>query len=80
VLVPNGVMFITSPAADSPWVWGDPGHTRFMGLEVYTFLDRNQYEIQLGKTPMTDYRRYFTSNWKIVALRKDGAAVLRNIK
>jgi len=80
VLVPNGTMFITSPAADSSWVWGDPGHTRFMGLEVYTFLDRNQYEIQLGKTPMTDYRRYFTSNWKIVAVRKDGAAVLRNIK
>jgi hypothetical protein len=74
-------MFITSPPAASPWVWGDPGHTRFMGPEVYTFLNRNQYEIQLGKTPMTDYRRYFISNWDIIAVKEsDGAVVLRNIK
>jgi len=74
-------MFITSPPADSPWVWGDPGHTRFMGPEVYTFLDRREYIKQLGKTPMSDYRRYFTSNWEIVAVRKsDGTVVLRNIK
>ena len=79
VLVDQGVMFITSPPHDSPWVWGDPGHTRFMGLQVYTFLSRKQYEIQLGKTPMTDYRRYFVSDWDFVG-SEDGSVVLRNRK
>ncbi len=79
VLVDKGVMFITSPPHDSPWVWGDPGHTRFMGLQVYTFLSRAQYGIQLGKTPMTDYRRYFSSDWDFVG-SEDGSVVLRNRK
>ena len=80
VLIPNGMMFITSPPAASPWVWGDPGHTRFMGPEVYTFLNRQQYAIQLGKTTMTDYRRCFVSDWTIIGAKNDGTVVLRSIK
>jgi hypothetical protein len=79
VLVDQGVMFITSPPYDSSWLWGDPGHTRFMGLEVYTFLSRKQYDIQLGKTPMTDYRRCFVSDWDFIG-SEDGSVVLRNRK
>ena len=79
VLVDGGLMFITSPPHGSEWVWGDPGHTRFMGYQVYTFLSRKQYDIQLGKTPMTDYRRYFVSDWDFIGA-EDGSVVLRNKK
>jgi hypothetical protein len=83
ILKPNGTMFITSPRAGSNWVWGDPGHTRYMGPQVYCFLDRAEYDTQLGKTAMTDYRRCFTSNWERLYIQEQGESivvVLRNIK
>jgi hypothetical protein len=83
ILKPNGLLFTTSPAHESPWVWGDPGHTRYMGPEVYLFLDRSVYEQQLGSTAMTDYRRCFTSNWaRLVIEEQNGSsiAVLKNLK
>lgn len=63
ILKPGGLLIATSPNSTSPWVWGDPGHTRYMGPQVYTFLLRSEYEKQLGKTSMTDYRPYFVSDW-----------------
>lgn len=81
ILKPQGVICITSPTAPDPWVWGDPGHTRYMGAQVYTFLVRKEYEKQLGNTSMTDYRRYFSSDWEIVhCTPKDAFYVLRNLK
>jgi hypothetical protein len=82
ILKPNGLLFTTSPAS-GPWVWGDPGHTRYMGPEVYLFLDRSIYEQQLGTTAMTDYRRCFTSNWQRLVIddQQDKCiAVLKNLK
>jgi len=74
-------MAITSPAAPDPWVWGDPGHTRYMGPQVYTFLSRAEYDRQLGVTSMTDYRDYFKSDWqRLHVTAADKYYVLRNVK
>lgn len=67
ILEPKGYFFIKSPGTNNPWVWGDPGHTRYMGPQVYYFLDRSNYDKNKDKTPMTDYRPYFKSNWKTIA-------------
>ena len=86
VLKPGGLFVATSPSARTPasynWVWGDPGHTRYMGFEVYTFLQRSEYKKQLGKTPMTDYQRYFKSDWQMLACDHEPIfyAILKNLK
>ena len=79
ILKPGGLMCITAPNSPDPWVWGDPGHTRYMGQQVYTFLSRDEYGRQCGKTSMTDYRRYFKSDWEIL-FAQNSAYVLRNKK
>ncbi len=82
ILKPDGMLFATSPAS-GPWLWGDPGHTRYMGSEVYLFLDRSIYEQQLGATAMTDYRRCFTSSWRRRIVEENNGTVivvLQNIK
>lgn len=85
ILKPNGLLFATSPYYSSPWLWGDPGHTRYMGPEVYTFLFRAEYEKQLSNTAMTDYRRCFKSNWEGLVSNVDDKTgtsilVIRNLK
>ncbi len=83
ILKPGGLLVASSPSVSSPWVWGDPGHTRFMGQQVYTFLFRAEYERQVGKTSMTDYRPYFTSDWQPVGISdKDNTflVIIRNLK
>ena len=65
VTKPKGLMFVTSPRLDSPWLWGDPGHTRYIGPETFVFLNRAEYARQQGTTAMTDYRPYFKSDWRL---------------
>lgn len=65
VLKPHGMLFITSPGYQSKWLWGDPGHTRYIGPEVMTFLCKKAYD-QIGLTSMTDYRPYFKHFWDMV--------------
>jgi hypothetical protein len=61
-----GVVCLTTPTFDSRWLWGDPGHTRYIGPESMVFLNRRELEKQKGRTPITDYRPYFTSDWNLV--------------
>ena len=56
ILKPNGFLCGTSPARDSMWAWGDPGHTRIVSAQSFVFLSQQQYMDQVGKTPMSDYR------------------------
>jgi SAM-dependent methyltransferase len=55
LLKPGGYFIGTVPMWDSPWAWGDPGHTRVITRGSLVFLNREEYS-QLGKTAMTDYR------------------------
>lgn len=84
ILKHKGLLCITTPKLTSAWLWGDPGHTRYLGPESYVFLDREAYQKQLGVTTMTDYRPYFKSHWKCLSLSNDltesTVVVLVNLK
>jgi predicted SAM-dependent methyltransferase len=71
ILKPNGYLFATCPSRHSPWAWGDPGHTRIISPESLTFLDQNEYKIQLGHTPMSDYRDHWKGDFKIIHIQDD---------
>jgi SAM-dependent methyltransferase len=63
ILKPGGAMVGISPRWDSPWLWGDPGHTRFIGTECFVYLDQEQYTLQVGHTAMTDYRFVYKADF-----------------
>lgn len=66
VLKPDGVLCGTSPMWASPWAWGDPGHTRVISLESFTYLRQPEYD-QVGRTAMTDYRFCYEADFDIIA-------------
>jgi hypothetical protein len=45
VLVPDGYLCATVPSRFSPWLWGDPGHTRVIYKESLSFLDQASYAL-----------------------------------
>lgn len=59
ILKPDGLMFITCPMWDSPWAYADPGHTRVLPKEIFSFLSHEHYE-QVGKpgSACSDYRQW----------------------
>jgi Methyltransferase domain len=67
VLVHGGMLFATCPSRYSPWLWGDPGHRRAILPESLTFLDQTEYQKQLGKTAMSDYRREWRGDFQCVS-------------
>lgn len=69
ILKPGGHFVATVPMWDSPWAWGDPQHTRVIPKESLIFLDQKEYE-QLGRTAMTDYRRWWKGNFRTVAVQE----------
>lgn len=66
ILKPNGWMIATVPMWDSPWAWGDPGHTRIITEGSLIFLSQEEYG-QCGKTPMTDYRPWYNADFELYA-------------
>jgi cyclopropane fatty-acyl-phospholipid synthase-like methyltransferase len=84
MLKPGGYFCATVPHWQSLWAWGDPGHTRVINEGTITFLDRREYERQIGKTSMSDYRAELEeTNFEIVSAQTKGqtfAFVLRAIK
>lgn len=65
ILKPGGMFFATTPHPSSPWAFGDPGHTRLIPIEALTFLSQAEYDKQVGKTPMTDYRRWYKGDLRL---------------
>jgi SAM-dependent methyltransferase len=67
ILKPGGLICGISPWYASPWAWGDPSHRNICGSECLTFLDQREYEKQVGRTPMSDFRwlwkRSFQKIW-----------------
>jgi len=64
ILKPDGRFYIITPNQHSKWAWGDPGHTRVVTPEQLGFLNRPFYARNVGRTPMTDYRPFFKSDWE----------------
>lgn len=64
ILKPAGTLCAISPAPESKWAWGDPGHNRIMSQECLTFLDQTEYTKQVGITPMSDYRFCYRADFQ----------------
>ena len=79
VLKPGGLFCGTSPAWNSPWAWGDPGHTRIISRECLIYLDQMEYS-QIGRTPMTDYRFCYSADLECVASEIENGTYLYGLK
>jgi SAM-dependent methyltransferase len=66
ILKPGGKLMASVPSINSPWLWGDPGHTRAISVETLTFLDQSAYEEQVGKGAMTDYRHWYQGDFRLL--------------
>lgn len=71
LLKPDGVLCGISPRWDSAWAFGDPGHTRIIGPECFTYLSQDEYTKQVGVTPMTDYRFVWKGDFNVVDMAHD---------
>jgi hypothetical protein len=69
-LIKDGFLCATVPSRFSPWLWGDPGHTRAILPETLIFLDQTSYA-QCGHTAMSDYRNIWHGDFKIIESRDD---------
>lgn len=65
ILKPNGTFIATCPSRHSPWAWGDPSHTRVLQKEHLIFLQQAQYNEQIGKSPMSDFRDIYKADFKV---------------
>lgn len=65
LLKPDGIFAGIVPAPGSPWIFGDPGHTRFFAPELLTYLDQTQYVKQVGTTAFADYRHVYRADFEI---------------
>lgn len=72
ILKPGGLLVCSTPSLTSRWLWGDPGHTRFVGPESLVFLDQTQYTKQVGTSQMTDYRHVWKGDFGVVDVNDDG--------
>jgi hypothetical protein len=66
ILKPGGRMFMSFPIPQSVWALGDPGHTRIIPKESFTFLSQSAYDEQVGLTTMTDYRHFYHADFSLV--------------
>lgn len=71
ILKPCGTFCGISPHWKSPWAWGDPGHTRIVCQEQFTYLNQEEYKRQVGVTPLTDYRFYYKADLRLVFSKVD---------
>jgi len=71
ILKPGGFLIGSCPMWDSPWAWGDPGHRRIISAESLIYLSQEQYEKQVGKNAMTDYRGWWKGDFELFAKQED---------
>ena len=65
LLKPNGLMFIIVPHWSNVWAFADPGHTRVLPAEIFTFLDQDNYT-DVGQSAKTDYRGIWKHSFKLI--------------
>lgn len=66
IIKPGGLFFGSCPHYTSPWAWGDPSHTRIVGLEALLFLSQKAYAEGVGRSAMSDFREYYKVDWELV--------------
>lgn len=83
ILKPGGKFYATVPKWDSVWAYGDPSHKRVLSHGSLVFLSQAEYERQVGKTPMSDFRFCYKGNFEPELVRYNGERfefILRAIK
>lgn len=70
ILKPGGHFFGTVPMWDSPWAWGDPSHKRVITAGTLVFLNQTEYQKQVGKTSMTDFRRWYQADFETIGVQE----------
>jgi SAM-dependent methyltransferase len=83
LLKPGGLFCATTPMWNSMWAFGDPGHRRIVNLGTLVFLSQAEYQKQVGVTPMTDYRPWYSGDFDVVQAGQQAETfvfVLRAIK
>lgn len=65
ILKPAGKMFIIIPHWKNVWAYADPGHTRVLPAEIFSFLDQNNYK-DVGVSARTDYRFIWKKSFKTI--------------
>lgn len=83
VLKPGGYLLGSVPRHDSIWAWSDPGHTRIISAGTFAFLSQKIYARDVGKSPMTDYRRVYRGDFETVFVHHDEHSIyfcLRAVK
>lgn len=71
ILKPDGHFFAKCPSINSVWAWGDPSHTRVIQQENLVFLSQDEYTKQIGKTPMSDFRYLYESDFETEFVNTD---------
>jgi len=64
LLKKDGLFFASVPCWDSPWAWGDPGHTRVITAGTLSFLEQASYGKE--RNPMTDYRSVYKVDFEVL--------------
>jgi SAM-dependent methyltransferase len=83
VLRPDGMLFATVPLWTSQWAWGDPSHRRVIAPGTLVFLSQEQYRLQVGVTPMTDFRWLWQGDFEAEVIDTEGETLkflLRAVK
>lgn len=64
ILKPNGLFLASVPGLAA--AWADPASKRIIQRETLLFLDQEEYERQVGKTTMSDFRYLYKVHFKTV--------------
>lgn len=68
ILRPGGHLLGSVPRWDGVWAWGDPSHRRVITEKTFVYLDLPQYERQVGKTAMTDFRSVWAGDFELLGV------------
>lgn len=66
ILKPKGFLYATCPCWNSMWAWGDPSHTRVISPGTLVFLSQKEYDSQIGKTAMSDFRYIYKGDFQTI--------------
>jgi predicted SAM-dependent methyltransferase len=75
ILEPGGILYASVPWWQSEWAWGDPSHVRVITPGTLVFLSKRQYEEQLGKTAMSDFRSLLVGDWQSLGIEVQGESM-----
>lgn len=83
ILKPAGLFIASVPRWDSIWALGDPSHKRVISHATISFLSQREYESQVGRTQMADYRYLWHGDFELAHSETVGDSynfVLRALK